>query len=91
MLDGCVLWSARVVVQPPGREGVIKELCEIHVHPGITRMKSWARSRVWWRSLDANLEAKVRTCTKCQSSQLPELVSCPDPLAHPRKRVWFSE
>ena len=34
------------MVRPPGRERVIKELCEIHVHPGITRMKSWARSRV---------------------------------------------
>ena len=33
--DGCVLWGAIVVVPPPGREQVIQELCEIHIHPGI--------------------------------------------------------
>ena len=48
--------------------------------PGIARMQSLARSRVWWASLIADLEAKVWTCTKCQSSGPPELVSCPDPL-----------
>ena len=42
-LDGCVLWGTRVVVPPPGREQVIQELCEIHVHLGIARMKSLAR------------------------------------------------
>ena len=58
MLDGCVLWNAQVVVRPSGRERIIQELCEIYVHQGIARMKSLARSRVWWASLDANLEAK---------------------------------
>ena len=60
-LAGCVLWDARVVVRPPGREQVIQELCELHVHPGIARMKSLARNRVWWASVDADLEAKVQT------------------------------
>ena len=57
VLDGCVLWGARVVVPPPGRERVIQELRELH--PGIARMKSLARSSVWWLSMDADLEAKV--------------------------------
>ena len=56
--DVCVLWGARVVVPPPGREQVIQELCEMHVHSGIANMKSLARSRVWWASLDADLEPK---------------------------------
>ena len=47
--DICVLWDARVLVPPPGREPVIQELREIHVHPG---------SCVWWASLDADLEPK---------------------------------
>ena len=34
VLNGCVLRGARVVVPPPGRERVIQELREIHVHPG---------------------------------------------------------
>ena len=59
VLDGCVLWSARVLVPPPGREKLILKLNEIHVHQGIARMKSLARSCVWWASLVADLEAKV--------------------------------
>ena len=35
MQDVCVLWGARVIVPPPGRERVIQEQREIHVHSGI--------------------------------------------------------
>ena len=84
-----MLWNARVVVRPQGRERVIQEVCEIHVHQTIARIKSLARSHVLWVSLDADLEAKVRTCTKCQSSGPPELVSCPDPLAHATEGLVF--
>ena len=91
VLDGCVLWGARVVVLPPGRERVIQELCEIHVHPDIGRMKRLARSRVWWASLNGDLEAKVQTCTKRQSSRPPELISCPDSLAHARESGILSD
>ena len=86
----CTL-GARVVVLLPGREQVIQELCEIHVHPGIGRMKRLARSRVWWASLNGDLEAKVQTCTKHQLSRPPDLISRPDPLAYARKSVWYSE
>ena len=60
----------------------------VHVHQGIGRMKRLARSCVWWASLNGDLEAKVQICTKRQSSQPPELISCPDPVAHARKSVW---
>ena len=77
-----------MVVPPPGRERVIQELCEIHVHSGIAKMKSLARSCVWWASLDGSgcrPGAEVRTCTKCQSSQPPESVLCPDPFTCVRR------
>ena len=35
MLDSCVLWNAQVVVRPPGRERIIQELCEIHIHTAL--------------------------------------------------------
>ena len=69
VLDGWILWSARVIVPPPGRDREIQELHE--THPGIARKKSLARSYVWWPNMDADLEAKVRTCTECQSSRPP--------------------
>ena len=58
VLEGCVLWGARVVVPTPGREQVTQELCKIH--PGIARMKSLARSCLWCPSMDADMEA---TCS----------------------------
>jgi hypothetical protein len=65
--DGCVLWGSRVVVPPPGRPKVMDELHE--GHPGASRMKSLARSYVWWPSMDAELERKVKDCVPCQLNQ----------------------
>ena len=65
--DGCVLWGSRVVVPPPGRERILDELHD--GHPGISRMKSLARSFVWWPGLDKSLEQKVKTCDACQRSR----------------------
>ena len=44
-VNGCVLWGARVVIPPPGRSLVMKQLHD--THPGISRMKSLARSYIW--------------------------------------------
>ena len=65
--DGCVLWGARVVVPPQGRKLVLAELHQ--AHPGICRMKSLARSYVWWPSLDKDLQALVQSCEVCQVNQ----------------------
>ena len=54
---GCLLWGARVIVPPQGREEVLNILHD--THPGIVKMKSLARSYVWWPKMDTNLEEKV--------------------------------
>nr|XP_055046280.1 LOW QUALITY PROTEIN: uncharacterized protein K02A2.6-like [Misgurnus anguillicaudatus] len=65
--DGCILWGSRVVVPPQGRARVLEE---VHLaHPGISRMKSLARSFVWWPNMDQDLEEKVKNCIECQSNQ----------------------
>ena len=38
-------------------------------HPRIVKMKSLARSYVWWPKMDTNLEEKVKGCATCQSQQ----------------------
>ena len=38
-------------------------------HPGISRMKSRARSVVWWPQMDHDLAQKVKTCNHCQLNQ----------------------
>ena len=65
--DGCVLLGARVVVPPPGREFVLEQLHD--THPGITRMKSLARSYVWWPGIDKDIVSTVQKCQICQESR----------------------
>nr|XP_006812973.1 PREDICTED: uncharacterized protein K02A2.6-like [Saccoglossus kowalevskii] len=67
VVDGCIVWGTRVVIPPQGRT---ERLRELHVaHPGMNRMKGLARSYVWWPSMDAEIENKVRCCDVCQQNQ----------------------
>ena len=62
--DGCILWGSRVVIPPPGHQKVIDKLHA--AHPGISRMKSLARSYIWWPGIDEDFEAKVKNCRQYQ-------------------------
>ena len=64
---GFILWGARVVVPLKARERVIDMIHE--GHPGIVRMKMFARNYVWWPKLDQDLESKVQRCVACQSKR----------------------
>ena len=45
-------------------------LQELHSnHPGVTRMKSVARSYVWWPNIDRHIEDLVKSCVSCQQSK----------------------
>ena len=57
LLDGCVLWGTRVVVPPQGRQSVLMELHE--THPGVSKMKSLARSYTWWLNMNNEIEEVV--------------------------------
>ena len=83
--NGCILWGSRVVVPPPGRERILDELHE--GHPGIARMKSLARSFVWWPGMDKSLEQKVQTCDACQRSRNLPAVAPIQPWEWP-ERPW---
>ena len=56
--DGYLIWGIKVVVPPPGRDKITRELHE--GHPGITRMKALDRSFVWWSQIDNDLEELVK-------------------------------
>ena len=61
----CLLWGIRVVIP---RKLQCRVLQELHSeHPGVTRMKSLARSHVWWPGLDKQIEETAKSCTSCQS------------------------
>ena len=66
-VDGCVLWGSRVVIPTTARSLVVQQLHDCH--PGISKMKSLARSYVWWPGLDEDITRAVQTCEICQNSR----------------------
>ena len=62
--EGCILWGIRVVVPSKLRKQVLSELHQGHT--GVVRMKSLARSHIWWPGLDQEVEEMVKACTACQ-------------------------
>ena len=65
--DDCILWGRRVIIPEECKQRVLTELHECH--PGINRMKSLARSYVWWPGQTADIEDLVKTCTECTDAQ----------------------
>ena len=63
----CILWGCRIVIPEKLRQEVMEELHKDH--PGVVRMKSLARSHVWWPDIDKAIEECVKACQACQSSK----------------------
>jgi len=68
--QGCVIWGTRVVIPQALRPQILSELHAGHL--GIVRMKTLARSYVWWPKLDSQLEETARQCQAClQTRNMP--------------------
>ena len=76
-VDGCLQWGTRVIIPPTLRSKVLALLHDGHL--GMSRMKSLARSYVWWPNMDAEIESLVRKCGHCQmhSESPPSAASHP--------------
>ena len=69
VVDGCLLIGSSVLIPKEGREQVLKQL---HLsHPGICRIKSLARSYVWWPGIDKDIQEMVQQCSTCQLQANP--------------------
>ena len=62
-----LLWGIRVVVPEKLQGDVLQELHSNH--PGVTRMKSVARSYIWWPNIDRHIEDLVKSSVSCQQSK----------------------
>lgn len=60
----CVLWDVRVIIPTTLRKSVLNMLHDTHI--GAARMKSQARSWMWWPNMDAEIESMVKACFECQ-------------------------
>ena len=65
--DGCILWGSRVVIPASLQAMILRELHEGHL--GMVRMKTLARSYIWWPRLDCDIETTARACPGCQQTQ----------------------
>ena len=64
VLQGCLLWGNRIIVPPKYQKMILEEL---HIsHLGIVKMKSLARSYVWWPKLNEQIEEQAKQCLNCQ-------------------------
>ena len=71
---GCLLWGMRVIIPSRLQDAILKDLHRDH--PGIVRMKSFARSHVWWPGLDKSLEQLANACQSCLAAK-PSKLSVP--------------
>lgn len=63
--QGCLMWGNRVIIPEELQETLLQEL---HVgHVGIQKMKTLARSYVWWPTLDIDIEGLTKKCSGCMA------------------------
>ena len=79
----CLLWGIRVVIPQELRQNVLQELHRNH--PGVVKMKSLARSYLWWPGLDQEIEALVKGCPSCQQDKPSPPVAPLQPWIWPSK------
>jgi hypothetical protein len=61
--NDCLIWGIRVLVPEKLQSQVLQSL---HAnHPGVSKMKSIARSHFWWKGLDRDIEELAKSCQAC--------------------------
>ena len=74
------MWGIRVIIPKSLQASLLKDIHQ--GHPGISKMKSLARSHFWWPGLDSDLEHLAKSCQSCQAvKQAP-------PAAHLQPWTW---
>ena len=63
VVDGCLTWGRRVIIPKAFRKQLLEELHSNHL--GMSKMKSLARSYLWWPQLNTEIEALARNCQQC--------------------------
>lgn len=62
--QGCLLWGIRVIIPQKLQREILEE---IHTgHLGVVKMKSLARSYIWWPGMDSEIENLAKKCSGCQ-------------------------
>ena len=83
VVNGCLLFSDRIVVPESLQKRVLKQF---HTgHPGTSRMKALTRSYVYWPYMDSQIEELTRRCAGCANASKQPRKTEPCPWPHPTK------
>ncbi|XP_052748659.1 uncharacterized protein K02A2.6-like [Galleria mellonella] len=61
--SNCIFYGIRIVIPKQLQPAILQELHTAHT--GIVKMKALARSYVWWKNIDADIERMVNECKPC--------------------------
>lgn len=61
--QGCLMWGHRLTMPTKFKKELLQELHSTHL--GVIKMKSLARSYVWWPKIDNDIEKITKECEKC--------------------------
>ena len=77
----CVMWGVRVLVPGSLQSSMLQELHAGHL--GIVKMKSLARSYIWWPGIDQEIEATTKSCDGCQRMKVNQQLVPVHPWEYP--------
>lgn len=83
VVRNCLMFGDRVVVPLCLRSQLLRQFHS--GHPGMSRMKSIARSYAYWPGMDEDIEKFVRDCTRCQQAAKNPPRLTPIPWPQPEK------
>lgn len=61
--NNCIFYGIRIVIPKELQPKILEELHTAHM--GIVKMKALARSYVWWKNIDTDIEQMVKECKMC--------------------------
>lgn len=61
--NGCLLWNNRLVVPNKLKQRFLDQLHKTHL--AVVKMKSVARSYVWWPNINKDIENLAKSCENC--------------------------
>lgn len=62
--NNVLFWGIRVIIPSKLQEKILQELHQGHT--GMVKMKSLARSHLWWPGVDFDIEKSTKQCLGCQ-------------------------
>ena len=85
-----VLLKGNLLVIPQELQHDILELAHRTLHQGVEKTKAMLREKVWWPSINIDVENKIRHCHACQVTKPQDLKCQPLKMSEIPKTSWHT-